>query len=452
MCSARPKAAVQAAPVENLPCAMKLVHDSADTTGGITETPISAAAHELRRLLASRSVGAEAMARSLALALERWRDAADPVRRETLEQMADSLGFSQELLGQSIEALVKPFTSEALRMLAGRIVNEARLVGFVMAGNVPGAGLHELCLALLSGAAAIVKTSVREQHFFMAFARMLREVDPEAGRRCVVFAWPRSRTDLSAALARQCDLLAAFGADESLARLRENSSGPIAVPEASSGTGALLIGFGSRVSAAALAKGALNGQNCETLAQAVARDVTLFEQRGCLSPHHVFVEGDATMGRRFATEVARALGSLSRSMPPARLALEDAVAVRRWREVVRWRALAGERVALFEGERLGWAVAFDPAGEFTMSPAYRNVTVSTYRCVRELVDRLAAAAERLEAFACAPAPDAELAGALRDLGVSYVCAPGEMQSAPPWWEHGGGAFARLLARSAGCNE
>src|SRR5208282_3789506 len=98
------------------------------------------------------------------------------------------------------------------------------------------------------------------------------------------------------------------------------------------------IGFGERVSGVALTAAACGAST----AHDAARDVALFEQRGCLSPHHVFVS-DATgnTARGFAERLAESLRELTAGplAPPPRLALEDAAAIRSLRERARWRAI-----------------------------------------------------------------------------------------------------------------
>jgi hypothetical protein len=69
----------------------------------------------------------------------------------------------------------------------------------------------------------------------------------------------------------------------------------------------------------------------------------------------------------------------------------------------------------------------------------------------ELRDRLAPAAGRLEGFAFAD-PAARLDRSrvvLGELGVSYLCAPGMLQSPPPSWAHGGGRFLQLMVSGDG---
>ncbi|HVB82498.1 MAG TPA: acyl-CoA reductase, partial [Candidatus Binataceae bacterium] len=198
----------------------------------------------------------------------------------------------------------------------------------------------------------------------------------------------------------------------------------------------------------------------EAAAVGLARDVTLFEQRGCLSPHQVFVLGDAGEARGFAARLARALERLAHRLPaPARLPLGDAATIRALRERARWRALAERpelEVALWEGDRTGlssgmtWTVIYDGAATFCASPGYRTVFVSALETDDELGERLGAAAGRLEAFALAAPPGARarLEADLRGLGVSYVCEPGRMQSPPLDWPHGGGAMLKLLRTAA----
>ena len=121
------------------------------------------------------------------------------------------------------------------------------------------------------------------------------------------------------------------------------------------------------------------------------------------------------------------------------MALEDAAALRRARETARWRRIAGDEVELIEGPGVAWAVIFDRDASFSPSPGFRTVYVSPFREREDLRVRVAPAAGRLEAFSLAGDDDA-LIGDLRAFGVSYIAAPGAIQSPPLTWRHGGGVF------------
>lgn len=384
----------------------------------------------LRQNLA-RFPGAPRMADALAATFDRWRERGFPERRDAVAKIATSSRWSSELLDESLDALLAPFSRAALAAFASTVVARARVGGFIVPANLPGAGMHELVMALISGAAAMVKASIREPVFFQAFAHTLRKIDPAVGNRLEVTTFDRDREDLTRLMNNECDFMVALGDDASLAHL----------------TGAArLFGFGSRASGAVISLAA--PANLQALATATARDVTLFEQQGCLSPHHVLVEdADGANAREFARSLAEALTSLAVSLPPAELSFNIAAAIRRVRERARWRSIGRhDEVELFEGADMAWTVVLDPAARFTLSPGYRTVTVSSIRDCDDLASRLAPVAGRLEAFALAAAPPARarfldtLAGA----GVTYVCDPGTMQSPPMNWPHGGGAFLDFI--------
>jgi hypothetical protein len=386
----------------------------------------------------------DANAAALAKAFDCWRDREFPKRRETIAQIASAWSYSTALLDESLDALLEPFRTSALRSFGARVPSRREVIGFIMPGNVPGAGLHEFSTALIAGSALIVKTASAEPLFFSAFARTIAEVAPQVGARIAVFNWSRGQTHLTQAFRTACDRIVAFGNDATLAGL---SAAEIpATSNESKCPNTQLVGFGSRVSGAFVMNEAL--RDSTDVSNTLARDITLFEQRGCLSPHHIFVEG--TGARAFASELATALDRVAAKIPsPHRHGLEDAAAVRSVRENARWRALGGQDVALWEGARLGWTVVYDSSAYFRVSPGWRTVYVSAVANLDDFIRRMEPASGRLEACAIAgPASRvAQLTPALDRMGVSYICAPGEMQSPPLEWRHGDGAFLlKLLDR------
>ena len=389
---------------------------------------LTSVAGQLRAALEA-PIPPDRIAAALTEACERWRDRNFPPRRETLSSSATALGHSLAMLDESLDALLKPFHARALKSLASKLAVRRELFGFIMPGNVMGAGLHELCQALLASAAVILKTSSAEPMFFTAFANTLREIDAQFGSRVAVLKWSRDHTEMTAALKSVSDHLVAFGDDDTLASLAPDTR---------------LIGFGSRLS------GVLVASDCERkpVADAVARDVTLFEQRGCLSPHHVFVEDPkGGFARAFACDLAASLAELAKRIPPpSRLSLEDAAAIRRARESARWRRIVGDDLEMWEGEDFGWTVIYEGDACFRISPGHRTAYVTPIHDLADLERRLEPVAGRLEAFGLAD-PRGRLDGVrahLRAIGVSYIAAPGEMQSPPLDWRHGGGALLDLF--------
>ena len=388
----------------------------------------------LRQSLA-RPPDARRVVEALTSTFDRWRERGFPARREATAKIAAESGWSAQLLDDSLDALLAPFSRDALASFAPALHPRARMGGFIMPANVPGAGLHELVTTLISGGAAIVKTSNREQVFFHAFAEALRDVDPTVGSMLEVISFGREREDLTRLMSEECDFIVALGDDATLERLAGR---------------ARVFGFGSRTSGAMIS---LAGPaNFARLATALARDVTLFEQQGCLSPHHIFVEdAEGAQVRDFARWLADALNLLAAALPPARLSFDTAAAIRRVRERARWRGIGAHQVELFEGADIAWTVVLDPAERFTLSPGYRTVTVSSIRDAEDLGARLAPVAGRLEAFALAAPGHSRprMLDVLAGAGVTYVCEPGKMQSPPLNWPHGAGEFLDFITSPDG---
>ena len=367
---------------------------------------------------------------ALATTFDRWREPRFPDRRAALAKIGAASRWSIELLDESIDALLAPFSRDALLSFASTSTPRGRLGGFILPANVPGAGIHEVAATLVTGGAAFIKTSHREPIFFHAFAQTLLDVDRAIGSLLEVTTFGREREDLTRLMLMECDFIAALGDDASVARLNNNGR---------------LFGFGSRTSGALISLA--SPANIVRLATAIARDVVLFEQQGCLSPHHIFIaDADDAAARDFVTFLADVMNKFAATFPPAKLSFNTAAAIRRVRERARWRSIGGYRIEVFEGADMAWTVVFDPEARFTLSPGYRTVTVSTLRDSGDLAARLAPVAGRLEAFAlAAPASSrARFLDVLAGAGVTYVCDPGRMQSPPFNWPHGGGAFLDFL--------
>jgi Acyl-CoA reductase (LuxC) len=385
-----------------------------------------------RAIRIERAESVDRMSDALARAFELWRDRNYARRRDAIAAIAHGAGYSVAMLENSIDALLKPFTSDALKSMAGTLARPTspKTIGFIAAGNVAGAGIHEIAIALIAGAKVLIKTASAEPIFFAEFARTLADVDRDAGGRLEVSHWSRERADLTGSLLEKCELVIAFGDDATIESLHRRN----------------VIGFGSRVSGALIAPDGIDSSRTDEIADLLARDVALFEQLGCLSLHHVFVVSpDVRPARELALRMSVALERLGDAMPPARIPIHDAGAIRGVRERARWRAIAGEPVELLEGRGLRWTVIFEHRPDsFKVSPGFRTVHVTAVRDLAEFRECIASVSGRIEAMAVI-GDDCEIEA--RAMGIPYVCAPGEMQSPPLDWRHGGGSFLDIMMGS-----
>ncbi|HVB82012.1 MAG TPA: acyl-CoA reductase, partial [Candidatus Binataceae bacterium] len=182
-----------------------LASERHDAESAALPTTTNAIAQAAGSVLNAERCNAERVAVALGHTVKRWREPKFAPRRATVAGLASALGMSAALLDESLDALLEPVTAMSLEALAVKLPVANRLVGFVMPGNVPGAGIHEVCAALLAGAGLIVKTASGEPLFFVNFMRTLAEVDAAVGARVAVVNFGRSEATAMRELWARCD-------------------------------------------------------------------------------------------------------------------------------------------------------------------------------------------------------------------------------------------------------
>lgn len=257
--------------------------------------------------------------------------------RRALEHasMADA-GVAPAMARRVWDLTLARYTPEAMAGLCSQ--SDAGLrVGVVLGVSVAVAPLRALVLPLLSGASVALRPSRRQS----AVATLLREAMAAEG--LPVWAW-------SGVGSEPVNRVVAYGRDETLDAIA--AALPPKVDFAGYGHG-----YGVAVVAAADAH--------DAAAEAVALDVALHDQRGCLSPQAVLVEGDA---EAFATRVQRALDALAEPLPKGTEGAGEAAAGMQWAGV---EAALGATVT----RGVGGVVAARGEGALRGSPGGRVVLV-----------------------------------------------------------------------------
>lgn len=364
------------------------------TTAGLSRA--IAAAIDARARLSRRAVADTAVA--LAAAAPRW--AADP---ELPGALAASSGLDRTMVERILPLVAGMLDRDAMLGLVERegadTEGDSEWIACVLASNVPALAVPAIALACLAGAAVVAKSGHRDPHSGPAFHRALAAVDPALAATIVPVAWPRN-PGLDDVLL-DAPLAVLTGHDETIAALAERATGRILAH----GTryGALLLDTAHPIDYAA-----------------VALDVALYEQRGCLSPHQCWVVGDAPL---VARDIAGALAALARTLPPAPASVDERAAVRAFLDEATW---AGAEV-----QAGPWGgIVLDPEPAFRPTCGARTLRVTPLATADALPALLPEhAIECLGTNAAAPA-------GLRARGVARVCPVGRMQQPPLSWPRG----------------
>ena len=367
------------------------------------------AAVAARTRLRARPLG-ETIA-ALAAAAARWRD--DAALRTELPAATQ---LSPAMIAAVIPIAAEAIDAEAMAELArrewgaGAAGRPARpgpaLVAHVLASNVPALALPAIALGCLAGAAVLVKSGRDDPLSAPAFQRALAAVDPALAATVVAAYWPggdRAREDAAFGAA---DVVVATGGDATLAALAPR-------------LGRRLVAHGPRWSAALVADEAPGD------AERLALDVAFHDQRGCLSPHAVWVTGDA---RGFAERLRAALDAIGARLPPGPASAEARAAATLVAAEAEWTPGAAVLSAA------GCTVIYDQAPAFRPTAGRRTVRVHPLPDPRALPELLPPG--RIECVGVAGIDPAPLATALRARGVARVCPVGRMQRPPLSWPRG----------------
>jgi len=288
------------------------------------------------------------------------------------------------------------------------------LVAYVLASNVPALALPAIALACLVGAAVVVKSGRDDPLSATVFQRALAAVDPDLAATVVTAYWPGGLPDLEEILFARADVAVLTGGEPAIAALARR-------------VGRRLVTHGPRVSVAAVAREGL--EDVEQVAHAVALDVALYEQRGCLSPRAVYVESGGRLAPRdFAERLAAALDALAERLPPVSADVEERAAARVLREGADWTS----GTTVLRGP--GGIVLYDEDPSFRPTLPARSLRVHPIASLAALPELLPAA--RIECLGLAAGDPRGLVPALREHGVSRLCPVGRMQRPPLGWPRG----------------
>lgn len=272
-------------------------------------------------------------------------------------------------------------TDEELARLVAR-AHPAEQVAVILSASVFVGALRALALAIAASDSVIVRPSSREPYFTRALVHELGDTRVRIDEALDVASLDRGEIHL-------------YGRDETIAEVRERAR----VPVRGHGTG--------------MGVAIVRGRELEAAAAAVARDVVPFDQRGCLSPRVVLVEGGMDRASAFGRALAAELESWRARVPRGWLTPEEGAEAARYLGTL---AFAGE---LFAGPDSAVGVA----DELTVPPVGRHVHVVPF--ARD--DDAAAVLAPVARFVAAVGHDAPLSGLASLTARARRSALGDMQ-------------------------
>ncbi len=367
---------------------------------------------------ALRALPAEALLAAWVETVEAFRDPVSPERRALDADLARLCRLSPEGLAAGLEAVLGGVRREPAAALfaeaEGRTAPEAP-VFVVLASNLPGLAVQPLLPALALRRPVLLKSPSAEPLFAPAFVAALIRREPRLDGSLTAATWPGGDALLEAPVLAAAGTVLAYGDAPALADLERRAPGKV-------------VGYGPKTSLA-IVRREIDPAHLVDVAVGLARDIALFDQRGCLSVAAVYTTGDSEV---LAGRLEEALSWLARLWPPGPADPTVQAAVQQLRLEAEMRGLRSCCLPLSAG-----TVLVDPDPTFRPSPGLRTVRIHPLPDLERLSALLAPWRGRLQGAALAGEGAWNLGPELGELGISRCAAPGDLQSPDARWHNGG---------------
>jgi hypothetical protein len=260
--------------------------------------------------------------------VRRLLDAARQVyeqRHELVPSLVRTTGLSPQGVLLGFEPLERDASDAQVRALV-ESAGDAAHVHVILSANVFVGALRALALAWAAAPRVTIRPSSRDPILTEALVRAANDA------ALIV----TSERDPRASDADRIDV---YGGAAAIEQVRERARSGVSVRAHGPGLG---VAFVTRAADPAGA------------APRLAEDVVVFDQRGCLSPRVVLVEGGAPRAESFAEALHTSLGEWAVRVPRGSLAEEERADARRWQESLAFagRTWSGSQHAVGLGDRL----------------------------------------------------------------------------------------------------
>lgn len=378
---------------------------------------------------ALRTLPSEALLAAWTETVEAFRDSGSPERQQLDPELSRLCRLSPEGLSAGLEAVLGGVRrNPAVALFAeaeGRNAPEEP-VFVVLASNLPALAVQPLLPALALRRSVLLKSPSAEPLFAPSFLEALIRREPRLAGSLAAAAWPGGEASLEAPVLAAAGAVLAYGDAPALADLERRAPGKV-------------IGYGPKTSLAVVGE-RTDPADLVEIAEGLARDVALFDQRGCLSVAAVYTAGDA---EALASHLERSLDTLFRLWPPGPADPAVQGAVQQLRLEAEMRGLRSSRLPLSAG-----TVLVDPDPAFRASPGLRTVRIHPLPDLECLPALLSPWRGRLQGAALAGEDAWNLRPELEGSGISRCAAPGELQSPDARWHNGGIDPLEALSRRA----
>jgi len=430
---------------------MRLLSSSSEARSAKSPIAVLRTLERAREALLDRSV--LEIVEVIGRVANRFLDPKASIRELALQGLPDEAGISAPMAEAIVDGMAREWTTRSLLKMLHTEFEEAavldtftqrrnggkhRAVGLspavhITSGNVPGVGVTSLIRGLMVKSAVLLKPGAEDRLLSSLFLDALASEDHEIAAAAAVVEWDVEDPEVIQVL-NEAELVVVYGGADAVDWVRRHMS-----PSAQS------VVYPHRVSAAVVMAG-YRGEALGEAAAAVAASVAMFDQRGCVSPHTVFVvTDDPAVAERFANSVAEELETLESSLPAGLPQAGEASAFHQAAGSIELESQSGAGPVVY-GMGKRWRVVYEPREGFRGSCLGRFVWIRPVPTAAHVVRELEPVKREIQTLGVWGKVGAETLEHLARLGVRRITT---IQRAP--WpaarsRHDGLAPLRSLLR------
>jgi hypothetical protein len=250
----------------------------------------------------------------------------------------------------------------------------------------------------------------------------------------VVRYWEGGGSPAEDGLLARVDRVVVYGSDRTAKAVRDRT--PPHIP---------IVLYHHRSSIALVGAAALADEALESTAVDLAWAVSTFDQRGCVSPHRVWVLGSPEGAIRLAEATADAMAREEAAAPAGDRSQTERARVQQLRAHAEMEAAAGTGVRMWGGDGTEWTVVYDPTGAVEAG-APRTVVFRPAEGIEGVASALAEEGPHLQSVGLAGLGEEEghAVEALARIGATRFVRIADLPFPPAWWHHDGQGALRAL--------
>ncbi|MFW5781812.1 MAG: acyl-CoA reductase [Candidatus Muiribacteriaceae bacterium] len=374
-----------------------------------------------------------------------WKDPEGKWYKEALERLPEYIPFPEKMIKDGLDVIAELVKPQNVLFDLNKSIGDHRyldrfvysfdnsvhkrfrplgVVAHISASNVFISCVDSLISGIVTKNANILKMPRTDRFFPEHFLESIKEADHTGVFSDCIQLWDfrGGDSDVENILKRNCDGIVVWGGEEAVMSYRQGLS-----------MHTRLVEYGPKYSFAVI----FDDDRLEEIAENCARDIIMWEQASCSSPHIIFV--NTGFAKQFAGMLSEKLAVVSEEYPQKRPDFNEAVEIFKWREAAFMASVTGTD-ELYSVNGNVSTVVYREDQVFETTPQARNIIVKPFMNEDQVLKNVEGLGRYISTVAIWSDRRhlLQFAEKLSHLGVYKITAPGFMYQGKNGVPHDGG--------------